>query len=167
MKYLLRALGASLAMAGFVWLCGSLLPAKHEASASVRLKASPEAVWAVLSAVENYPRWRSDVAAAEVIGSGPVLTWKEADARGRVMVHALGPGDMPEKWVDKLIKGDLPQGGERVFLIVADEDGGSRVALTEIAELRDPWARFRVRFVSGYAENLVKLLDDLRKRLAE
>jgi Polyketide cyclase / dehydrase and lipid transport len=167
MKYLMWAFAGALVVAGFIWLCGYLLPPKHEASASLKLKASPEAVWAVLTAVENYPDWRSDVAISEVISSAPELSWKESDSKGRVMVHAAGPGRNAEKWIDKLVRGDRQQGGERVFLIVADAEGGSRVAVTEDVELRDPLARFRARFMTGYAENLKKLLEDLRKRLAE
>jgi hypothetical protein len=61
----------------------------------------------------------------------------------------------------------LRQSGERVFLIVPDAEGASRVAVTETVELTDPLARFRARFVTGYAAPLKKLLEDLRKRLAE
>ena len=39
------------------------------------MRASPEAVWAVLTAVENYHDWRSDRADAEVIDSAPALAW--------------------------------------------------------------------------------------------
>ncbi|HKP95973.1 MAG TPA: SRPBCC family protein [Fibrobacteria bacterium] len=169
MKYLVRGIGGLIAAAAFVWLCGLLLPLEHEASATVRVNAPPEAVWAVLTAVKDYPRWRSDVAMAEIVALKPELSWKESDARGRVTWHAARgmPGGPADKWMDRILKGDPPQAGERTFLIVAGEDGGTRVAITEVAEVRDPLARFRARFVTGYAENLKKLLEDLRKRLAE
>ena len=167
MKYLFWALGALLAAAGLVWLAGVLLPPEHEASASLRLKASPEAVWAVLAAVENYPRWRSDVATSEMMAGASGFSWRESDARGLATEHAQGPGKTAEKWVDRLVKGDFAMRGERVFLIVADEGGGTRVALTEKVLIPNPLARFRARFLAGYAENLNQLLADLRKRLAE
>jgi hypothetical protein len=56
---------------------------------------------------------------------------------------------------------------ERTFLIVAEENGGTLVALTEKTDLRNPFARFRARFVTGYAENANALLNDLRRRLGE
>lgn len=166
-KYLIWAVAGALALAGFVWLSGFLLPLKHEAGASLKLKAAPEAVWAVLTAVENYPEWRSDVAGCQVISGAPELSWKESDARGMVMVHSAGPGRNAEKWVDKVVRGDLRQNGERVYLIIAESDGGSRIAVTERMELRDPLARFQARFVIGYAEHPKRMLEDLRKRLAE
>lgn len=167
MKHVIRTVAALLGAAAFVWLTGLLLPLKHEASASIRLKATPEAVWAVLSAVENYPGWRSDVATSELIGGKPGISWRETDARGLMMVHAAGHCRPVTKWIDCLVKGDSPRTGERIFLIVPEEEGGSRVALSESVDIPDPLARFRARFFTGYAQDLKTLLEDLRKRLGE
>ncbi len=167
MNVLVKLAAVLIGLAGLAWLSGFLLPVRHEASASVRLQASPEAVWAVLTAVENYPRWRSDVATSEIIRSKPVLTWRQTDLKGRVMTHTEGLDRPIEKWADHLSGGDLDVGGERVFLIVGDSSGGSTVALTESAEIKDPLARFRARFVTGYTKDLKQVTDDLRKRLAE
>jgi hypothetical protein len=167
LKYLIWALSGLLVVGGVFWLSGLLLPPKHEASATLRLKATPEAVWAVLAAVDNYPLWRSDLATLEIIGRKPELSWTETARRGGTAWHEAGPGRIGEKWIDKLVKGNPPLSGERVFLLVAEADGGTRVALTECLSLPDPLARFRARFVTGYAENLRTLLGDLRKRLAE
>ncbi len=121
----------------------------------------------MLPAIGNYPRWRSDIAATELIREVPRLQWKETDARGRAGTHREGEGRPVEKWIDSLTGGDARVSGEKVWLLVADEDGGTRIALTEKTEIRNPLARFRARFVAGYAGDLRQLLDDLRKRLGE
>jgi hypothetical protein len=167
MNLVLRLAAALIGAAGLVWLAGFLLPLKHEAAAELHVRATPEAVWAVLSAVENYHDWRRDVAGSDVMRPRPDLTWRQTDPKGRVMMHSEGIGRPAEKWVDRLSGGDFDVAGERVFLIVADTEGGSTVALKETLEIRSPIARFKARFVSGYARDLHALLEDLRKRLGE
>jgi hypothetical protein len=192
LRYIGWAIGAVLAASAFVWLCGLMIPARHEASASLRVDADPEAILAVLAPVEGYPRWRSDVAKVEVPGPASAVDgidagrWRETDADGRSTEHeaamAPGPGGNAsrggrgsirprkggaEKWVERSVTGDGRVRIERTFLIVAEENGGTLVALTEKTDLRNPFARFRARFVTGYAENANALLNDLRRRLGE
>ena len=167
MRYLMRLAVALAALSGLIVLAGILLPARHEASAHVHVRAAPDAVWALLTAVENYPSWRSDVAASEILGAKPVLVWRETDPRGRAMTHAEGPGRPGEKWVDLLSGGDLKVSGERVFLMVEDSSGGCTIALTETLEIKDPLARFKARFVAGYAKDLKRLLAELAGRLGD
>ncbi|MDB5103272.1 MAG: Polyketide cyclase/dehydrase [Fibrobacteres bacterium] len=166
MKYLVRLAAGLIGLAGLILLSGYLLPARHEAAAVVSVQATPEAIWAVLTSVENYPRWRSDIAITEVIRSKPVQQWRQSDARGREAMHCEGAGRPVEKWVDSLI-GDGRLGGKRIWLLVPEPTGGTRIALTEIADIRDPLARFQARFVNGYAKDLRQVLQDLRKRLGE
>ncbi len=167
MPHLLRACAVLALLAGLAGLSGFLLPARHEAGMSIHVQATPEAVWAVLTAVGDYPRWRSDVAASEVLGSGPALSWRQSDPKGRASLHAEGPGRPAEKWVDRLTGGDTGMKGTRTFLIVADAVGGSTIGLTEVVEIPDPLARFRARFITGYAKDLKTLLDELKRRLGE
>jgi hypothetical protein len=165
------AIGCALAAIAFVWFCGLMIPSRHEAAASLRVEAAPEAVLAVLASVEGYPRWRSDVAKAEAMAGGDSgkTRWRETDSEGRVTAHEAEEASRPgsEKWVDRFTSADGRIRVERIFLIVAEGEIGTRVALTGKTELEDPLARFRARFVSGYAEDLDALLDDLRKRLGE
>ncbi|MDQ3003132.1 MAG: SRPBCC family protein [Fibrobacterota bacterium] len=165
-KYLFWTLCGLAAAAAFVWLAGVLLPAKHEASASIRIKATPEAVWAVLSAVENYPRWRSDVAVSERTNRGPDQVWTETDARGRLTSHVQGAGRPAEKWIDRIVGGKPERRVERVFFIVPNAQGGSQVVIKETIEINDPLGRFRARFIAGYAKDLRILLGELKSRLA-
>lgn len=152
-------------LAGMAGLSGFLLPARYEAGMSIHVLAAPEAVWSVLTAVEAYPRWRSDVAVSHILESNPVLAWRQSDSKGRKSLHAEGPGREAEKWVDRLTGGDAGMKGTRTFLIVADAGGGSTIGLTEVVEIPDPLARFRRRFMAGYAKDLKILLDELKRRL--
>jgi Polyketide cyclase / dehydrase and lipid transport len=165
MRNLIRIAAALAALSGLILLVGILLPSRHTASAHVHVRADPDAVWAVLAAVEDYPSWRSDVSAAEILSAKSGLIWHQTDARGKVMMHTEGANRPGEKWTDRLTGGDPGIKGERVFLLVGDSSGGCTIALTETLELKDPLARFKARFVTGYAKDLKKLLSELAKRL--
>jgi hypothetical protein len=188
LRYSGWGIGCALAVTAFVWVCGLMIPSRHEAAASLRVEAAPEAVLAVLSSVEGYPRWRKDVAEVETLDGGASATrrWRETGPDGRVTDHEAGTpsgssgGPLPagrvsalprlggsEKWVERSVTDDGRVRVERTFLIVAEGETGTRVALTGKTDLEDPLARFRARFVSGYAEDLNALLEDLRKRLGE
>jgi hypothetical protein len=167
MQYLMRVCAFLAVLAGLVGLSGFLLPARHEAGMSIHVQATPEAVWAVLAAVEDYPRWRSDVSVSEIIRSKPTLAWRQSDSKGRASLHTEGPGRLAEKWVDRLSGGKKEANGSRTFLIVADAVGGSTIGLTEVVEIPEPLARFRARFMTGYSSELNSLLNDLKRRLGE
>ena len=167
MRYFTRLCAVLALLAAVTGLSGFLLPARHEAGMSIHVQATPEAVWAVLTAVEEYPRWRSDVAASEIMDSNPALAWRQSDSKGRNSHHREGSGREAEKWVETLTGGDSGIKGTRTFLIVADDVGGSTIALTEVVETPDLLARFRLRFMTGYARNLKSLLDELKRRLGE
>lgn len=167
MRYILRVSAVLVLLAVVIGLSGFLLPARHEAGMSIHVQATPEAVWAVINAVEKYPRWRSDVAVSEIMDRKPVLTWRQSDSKGRTSRHCEGPGRQAEKWVEKITGGKPGMKGTRTFLIVADAMGGSTIALTEVVEISNPLARFRLRFMTGYARNVKSLLEDLRRRLGE
>jgi hypothetical protein len=171
------------ALAGFVWLAGALVDPHYEAGSSIRVEATPEAVRLVLASIENYPRWRTDVAAVEITGRKPSPTWLEYDAKGRATAYAQtedgladepvrerpdeSPGASPIKWAERITGGTLPMRARRTFLMVPIEDGGTRIAVTEEGEIANPLERFRYRFQIGHTAALEKYLADLRKRLAE
>jgi hypothetical protein len=178
MKYLIGSIVVLGGLAAFVLMAGWLVPAQYETGAIITVDAPPEAVWQVLSAVDGYPQWRSEVAMVERIGAAADLAWREMDAQGGATRHRAEEGRAPGKFVDRFVAagaagnrgvagGVAATNGERVILIVADEKGKTRVAITEKGEIRGPLARFRARFATGYDAGVRKLAQDLRKRLGE
>ncbi len=178
MKILIWCFVAAAGLAAFVGLSGWLIPPRYETSAPLRVEATPEAVWQVLSTVDEYPGWRSDVAIVERLGNPVDPVWRETDARGGVMRHDAGEGRVAEKFIDRFesegpagnrgVPGGVAAGkGERIFLIIPDPQGKTRISITERGEITGPLARFRARFITGYDKGVRKLAEDLRHRLAE
>lgn len=174
------ALRISLAAAGpafFVLATGYLIPRGYEGSAILDVQAPPEAVWAVLEDAGAYPGWRSDVESAEV-PPGADGAWREIHRGGGATRHEALPERPPEKFRDRFtaegrpgrrgVDGGAPAArGERVFLMVVDAEGRTRISITEKGEIDGPWDRFRARFVDGYHSVPRRLAEDLRKRLGE
>lgn len=155
------------AAVAFVWLGGILLGPHYTVSASRKVEATPEAICAVLEAVENYPGWRSDIANVEVAQRKPYLKWMEYDNRGRVSTYTDEGSVTPGKWISRIMAGTLPMRASRTFLIVATEDGGTEIAVKEEGDIKNPLERFQYRFQTGYSVALERYLEDLRKRLGE
>ena len=65
MKWFWIAVGVIAALVVAALVIGWLLPEKHTASRHGSFQASPEAVWALMTDVEKFPSWRSDVKAVE------------------------------------------------------------------------------------------------------
>ena len=178
MKYLLWVLATAAVLAALVGLSGFLVPARYEASASLRVEAPPEAIWNVLAASEDYPAWRSDVGVVERIGTAADMIWRETDGHGGVMRHDASAGRHPDKFIDRFetlgAPGNrgVPAGvaaarGQRVLLLVSDAQGKTRVAITETGEIPGVLARFRARFMTGYDKGVRRLAEDLQGRLAD
>lgn len=174
MRTLLKISGSLAGLAGFILGVGYLVPVGYEGSAILDVQAPPEAVWAVLEDAAAYPRWRGDVERVEVAGGG----WREIHRGGGATRHEAVPERPPEKFRDRFasegppgkrgVEGGAPASrGERVFLMVVDAGGRTRISITEKGEIDGPWDRFRARFVDGYHAAPRRLAEDLRDRLGE
>ena len=53
--------GLVLMASGVVLSFGAVMPREHIVTRSAELRASPQAVWTLISEPENFPSWRSGV----------------------------------------------------------------------------------------------------------
>ena len=85
MKWLWIAAGVIVVLVVAALVVGWLLPEKHTASRHASFQASPETVWALITDVEKFPSWRSDVKTVERLPNRdgrPV--WVEEGSNGRI-----------------------------------------------------------------------------------
>ena len=167
MRWLIGAVSLVVALVAIVFLVGSLLPKAHVASGSARLPAPPERVWATITAVEDFPRWRADVAAVERLdAAGGVKRWREYEpshgARG--ITYEVVEAAEPRRLVTRIADTDLPFGGRWEYDL-SPEDGGSRLTITERGEVYNPLFRFMSRFVFGHMATMEKYLAALERQL--
>lgn len=156
--------GLLVLMVAGMWVVGSRLPVAHTATVSAEVPGTPEEVWAVVSAPGDFPTWRSDVDAVEVLSrEGEALRWRESGPQGALTME-LVESDAPGWMVARIADPDLPFGGEWRYRLEAIPTG-TRVTLTEDGEVYDPFFRFFSRFVFGHEGTMRGYLEDLGARM--
>ena len=143
---------------------GATLPQNHSASAGITVQVPPERVFEVVSAVAQYPQWRSNVSRVEVLSDSPVR-WREHDGSDAITFQVVD-STPPARWRVRIADPDLPFGGTWTYAI-EPEPAGTRVTITEDGEVYNPVFRFVSRFVIGHTATIDTYLRDLRRRLGE
>jgi hypothetical protein len=162
LRFALRALLILLAIVGIVVLVGYALPVSHVAARDATLPAPPARVFAALTDVDAFPRWRSDVERVEVLSRDPPVTWREhgSDAITFEEVERAAP----RRLVTRIADPSLPFGGTWTYELAPD-GAGTRLTITERGEVYNPVFRFLSRFVFGHTATIEQYLADLRAHL--
>ena len=146
-----------------VVLVGLMLPVKHEAALSATIPAAPDAVWAALTEVAAYPKWRGDVTSVEMLpaDSGHVA-WREQGKNGAIS-YVIEAAEPPRRLVTRITDKSLPFGGAWEYVVIPD-GAGSRVRITEHGEVYNPVFRFVSRFIMGHTATIGAYLKALGAR---
>ena len=142
---------------------GAMLPVQHVASGTATLAASPDEVWRLITDVNGFPAWRSDVKAVERLpdrNGKPV--WVEDTTSGRITL-AVDRAEPPRLLVLRIADPDLPFGGTWTYELSPD-GGGTVLKITENGEVYNPLFRFLSRFVFGHEGTIKGYLAALEKR---
>ena len=142
---------------------GYALPVTHVAARDAVLPAPPERIFAVLTDVEAFPKWRSDVQAVEVIARTPRLQWRERGSGGTIAFE-VQETDPPRRLVTRIADRTLPFGGAWTFTL-QPVDGGTKLTITENGEVYNPLFRVMSRFVFGHTATIDRYLNSLRRHL--
>lgn len=147
----------TLGIAGYV--VGMLLPARHTA----RMKgvmAKPHAeVAAMLRDVRSYPRWRRGIVVEGISQTADAISFVELAGNDRIAYRLTEPL-RDGQFVATMTDPNLPFGGAWTITLTP-EGAGTRVAIQEDGEVRNPLFRLLARYVFGYTSNLQKYLEDL------
>ena len=139
---------------------GYALPVAHVATRDTSLPAPPERVFAALTDVEAFPKWRSDVQGVEVTARTPHLQWRERGSDGTIAFEAQ-ESEPPRRLVTRITDKTLPFGGAWTFTL-QPVDGGTKLTITENGEVYNPLFRVMSRFVFGHTATLDRYVEDLR-----
>ena len=142
---------------------GYALPVAHVATRDAVLPAPPERIFAVLTDVEAFPKWRSDVQGVEVIARTPQVRWRERDSDGTITFE-VQESEPPRRLVTRIADRTLPFGGAWTFTLQPADDG-TRLTITENGEVYNPLFRVMSRFVFGHTATIDRYLEDLQKYL--
>jgi len=146
-------------------LVGWLLPEKHRAERQATFKAPPETVWDLITNVEAFPSWRSDVKTVRRLpdrDGRPV--WVEDGSNGPITL-AVERSEAPRLLVLRIADPDLPFGGTWTYEI-SPAAAGSTLTITEDGAIYNPLFRVMARFVFGYEGTMAAYLTAADARLA-
>jgi uncharacterized protein YndB with AHSA1/START domain len=143
---------------------GALLPADHQSRRTGRFRRPPRAVWDVISNVDAYSEWRSDIERIERLpNSGGQARWKE-HSRNQAITFQMVESKPTSKMVTKITDKELPFGGKWTFTLEATSDGCT-LTIVEDGEIRNPLFRFMSRFIFGYSGTIDAYFESLAKKL--
>jgi hypothetical protein len=156
---------ASLAvLALIVAIIGALLPKAHTASRTARVALPPDALYTLLTDIDRFPDWRTDVKRVERLPDRNGLpAWIEHGRHGAIPLFSERM-ERPSRLVGRIGEG-LAFGGTWTYRI-APAPGGSELTITEDGEIYNPGFRFLARFVFGYYSTLDGYIKDLQAKVA-
>jgi hypothetical protein len=156
MKIVLIVLLVLVALVIIMILIGRMLPEGHIAVQSKSFSSSPSEVWEVISGVEDWKSWRSDLKDITITNDS---TFKADDVE--YLMSIVVPG---ESFTTTIVTKDLPYGGMWHYIIEKEGDG-CKLTVTEIGDVYNPMFRFMSRFIFGHDGSLKDYMEVLSKRI--
>lgn len=147
-----------------VALLGSLLPVQHTAARSMTFQQPPEQVWNIIA---GPPTWRPDVQKYEELPpQDGHRRWREYGSQGQNLTYEVLESDPPNKLVTRIADPHLPFGGTWTY-VIAPNDVGSTLTITENGEVYNPIFRFVSRYIMGYTATMDRYLKALQTKLGD
>jgi hypothetical protein len=182
MRIVIVAVGGLVLLVGVVAVIGLMLPQNHVATRAVRVRQTPEEVFAIISDVEKVPTWRADVTRVEILPSDNGLTMFREHGSD-VVPYRVELSEPPRRRVVRIADKNLPYGGTWTYEVTpaaaASPRGGAgsgagadatpltQVTITERGEVYNPIFRFMSRFVFSHHATIDTYLIALGKKLGE
>ena len=166
MRWVLGIVGFLMLVVLLVVAIGYALPRSHVASVSAQYAAAPDTLWATLTDVSAFPRWRNDLVRVELLpDENGQRGWRE-HGRNDVITYRVVASDPPRRLVTRIADETLPFGGTWMYEL-APAGGGTRLTITERGEVYNPIFRFVSRFVLGYTGTMTTMLRALGAKHGE
>jgi uncharacterized protein YndB with AHSA1/START domain len=163
MRWILWTVAAIAIVGVLVVLIGYSLPKDHSVSRTARVAMPPDAVYALLTDVDKYPSWRSNVKSLERHPDrGGRPAWTEEASGMKIPLH-FEKMERPSLLVSRIADPSLPFGGTWTYRI-SPSGTGSEVTITEDGEVYNPFFRFMSRFVFGHYATLDEFVKHLEAR---
>jgi hypothetical protein len=166
MRWALWIVIALAAIAGIVALIGSRLPKGHAATRTTKVKLPPDALYTLLSDVDNYKTWRPDVKKVERLPDRDGRpAWVEDTSTGKIPLF-FERMERPSLLVGRIADPTLAFGGTWTYRITPATDG-SELSITEDGEVYNPIFRFMARFVFGHTATMDAFIKHLQAKVTQ
>jgi uncharacterized protein YndB with AHSA1/START domain len=167
-------IGVLVLLVAVVVLIGMMLPQDHVAARTVRVRQTPEQVFAIISDVEKVPTWRADVTRVEILPfeNGRMMFREHGSDAVTYRVEASEP---PRRRVVRIADTNLPYGGTWTYDVTRAGGNGAgtdaapltQITITERGEVYNPIFRFMSRFVFSHHATIDAYLTALGKKVGE
>jgi hypothetical protein len=157
---------AAIALVVFVViLVGAMLPKKHSVSRTVRIALAPDAVYAILSDVAQYPSWRPDLKSLQRL---PDKDGRPAwiEETGGMKIPMTFDVLEPRHLVARIDSTALPFGGSWTYRIEGLPGGESSLTIIEDGTVSNVFFRFMSKFVFGHYATMDAFIKNLQARAA-
>lgn len=165
-RWLILVAGLLVALILGVLVAGLLLPEEHHASRTLVTKQAPSAIWGAINDHAKEPQWRSDVASVVSLGEHngkPV--WQENYKDGNTLQLATTESKPPTRMVREIAE-EGPFSG-RWEIDIAPTVEGSKVKVTEIGKVSNPFFRFVSKYIIGHTTQMERYLTGLAGKFGE
>ena len=165
--WLLIVVGVLVALVLGVLVAGMFLPEEHHASRKLVTKQSPQAIWDAINDHSSEPQWRSDVKSVTSLGERdgkPV--WREDYKDGNKVTLMTTESKPPTRIVRELTDLEGPFSGRWEIDIVPTPEG-SKVTVTEIGKVSNPFFRFVSKYIIGHTTFMERYLTGLAGKFGE
>lgn len=166
MKWALIALAVIAGLVGVIFVVGVLLPREHVASRTLRVNRPPADVWALITDVDAFTSWRSDVKSIErlpVVNGRPA--WVE-HAGGTAIPLETIEAQPPQRLVLRIADPTLPFGGTWTYTVAGTPEG-STLTITEDGFVSNPIFRVMSRVVFGHHATIDGYLKNVANKFNE
>jgi hypothetical protein len=155
-------------LVGVVAVIGLMLPQNHVATRAVRVRQTPEQVFAIISDVEKVPTWRADVKRVDVLSPDNGLTMFREHGSD-VVTYRVELSEPPRRRVVRIADENLPYGGTWTYEVTPAAAAAplTQVTITERGEVYNPIFRFMSRFVFSHHATIDAYLIALGQKLGE
>jgi polyketide cyclase/dehydrase/lipid transport protein len=163
MRWILWIVAGLAVLVLIVAIVGALLPKAHTASRTARIAMPPDALFALLSDVDRYQSWRTDVKSLQRLPDRDGKpAWTEDVSGMKIPLH-FERMERPSLLVARIDGSDLAFGGIWTYRITP-APGGSDLTITENGEVYNVIFRFMARFVFGYTATMDGFIKNLQAR---
>lgn len=166
MRWVLGIVGLLVILVLIVCAIGYLLPKSHVASVSARFAARPDSIWASLTDVPAFPKWRPGLLRVEVLpDDNGQRGWREIGKHDTVTYRVI-ESVPPRRLVTRIADQNLPYGGSWSYDLTPD-GSGTRLTIIENGEVYNPIFRFVSRFIMGHTSMMEDVLRALGTKHGE
>ena len=168
MRYVYIGLAALVGIVVIVAVVGWMLPVRHRASLARTYRASPAALFGLITDVRSFPTWRPGLQGVEVLpDEDGRARWKERTKSGPPITYMVERTIPDRLVVVRIADRDLPFGGAWTYELTPAGDSATTLRITEDGEVYNPIFRVVSRFVMGHDATIKQYLSAVGTRFPE